>query len=531
MAQNKSIRPAAAAALLWMLSGFWFLDSYNSAPDEFSLYDKIYAVCWVAAVLFAQTIIALAFYFCRVPAAVINLLFSCFAAANIYSLNLILVDGFYGMDGAAQVLIMAAGAGAAYGVFSSLRESRWKTGALAAAFFLFGWSAAKAAAYEWRLYAPNKSVAPALGGMTSATGIKAPVFAVKPNVYFISFDGLLAQPLAEKYFSMGETPYHSALKQRGFRIFKNHFSSSPDTRRSINKFLALDPEYYYALKESQRNGMAAGRTPAPLYEIFKANGYATYFNNFSGYFGPRRGIHVDHYVIPRVFSACTFMRGGRLIYMFFTFCPMLSLINSTEFLKFGGGEFRLRGGYRESDLRRMLLMYYDSYRRGENGVFLSYVFWPGHFIHPYDYLRPETHETNIREFAGRAKLAAYAVNEIMYFIKKLNRPAIVYIFGDHGPWYSNGLMWNDSDEKRRRFIVQDRYGVTGALYPADVCSKYFTEPPLAEYITPPEVARRIIRCLAGGEDPVANPVKYQLDYDERGYQEEEKGDYADYLYE
>ena len=523
---------AAALACLWLLSGFWFLDSYNSAADEFSFYDKIYAGGLVVFVLFAQSLLILLFHFFAPLRSAVNFLLSFFAIINIYFLNLILIDGFYNMNKITQALVLAAGAAVAFGFFSSLGENRLgRIGAAAAAFLLFGWAAAEAAVYEWRSYALPKKNGAEIGGATSAPGIKIPAFIDKPDVYFISFDGLLAQPLAEKYITPGELPYHAALKRHGFRIFKNHFSSAPDTRRSLNKFLAMDEEFYYSLPKQKRGGMTAGRVSAPLYEIFKANGYATYFNNFNHYFGAG-GPHVDHYIIPpRLFSFCTLMQDDRALYIFFTFCPMLTLMDATGFLNFADVRFRTRSIYREDDLRAMLAMYSEARLDEGRKVFLSYVFLPGHTWSPYHFLRPETHNTYVRKFTTGAEMAAHAVDEIMRSIKQSARPALIYIFGDHGPWFSNGLKWNNANEEQRKFIIQDRHGVIGALYPADACAEYFGKPFAAGYTTPTEVARQIIRCLAGGEDPATRPLNYPLYYDKKGYQGDEKGDFADYLYE
>jgi hypothetical protein len=81
--------------------------------------------------------------------------------------------------------------------------------------------------------------------------------------------------------------------------------------------------------------------------------------------------------------------------------------------------------------------------------------------------------------------------------------SIIFVFGDHGLYLATG----ESFRADRVFYVQDSFGVLGGIYPADTCSEYFDRA-LADkgYMTTTWVARLLVQCLAGGDDPM--PVAY-----------------------
>ncbi len=521
---------AGKICCLWLTGWAWFLNTYNSSIQDFSIYDILFLFVFINAVLCAQTVFAFFANFCRV-AAVPNALLALFAVINAFSLHIILVEGFINLPATVKFIAPVLGIAVAFVFFISLDDGGkiWNRTALAASAVLFAFPAGQSAFHHWKFFnlqrAEIKQTAP--GETTSSPNIQAVRFLQKPNVYFISFDGLAPRTLVRRHFGTDKTVYQTALENQGFRILKNHFSRAPSTVLALNKFLAMDPDFYE--KTEHKNFIFTGLAPSPLYEIFRANGYATYTNHFTPYFGFYQGKYVDHYVVPHRFAACLFLGEGHL-FAFFTYCPMLSLLSREKILdndlfKFGSVV------HRDIDLQAVLNMYGGSLSKKESAVFLSYIFLPGHSFPVFHYLRPETHENFYRNFFSGGEKAAQAVEKIMNFIKQNDPGAVVYVFGDHGPWVSRGLKWNLTNPARQKFMIHDRYGVLGAIYPADTCRDYFSPSASPGYTTPDWAARQIVRCLAGGDDPFINPVKYPLDYNERGYGYPGGGDYADYLYE
>ena len=63
---------------------------------------------------------------------------------------------------------------------------------------------------------------------------------------------------------------------------------------------------------------------------------------------------------------------------------------------------------------------------------------------------------------------------------KHNDPdAILYVYGDHGPGLSQGVSFEDAPT----FVVQDKLGVLGGVYPPDACATYFDETLSKGYMT------------------------------------------------
>ena len=521
---------------LWPLTWSWILHSYNSGVDDFSFHDTVFIFILVAAVLCVQTVLSFLSALFRAPL-FSNILLAFFAIINIFSLQIVLIEEFSYWHEIVVFFTAVLGFCIAFVFFNSLDDGEkiWNNTALAGSLALFAIPAAQSAHHHWQVisiqHSDIRKIAP--GEMTSSENVRAVRFLRTPNVYFISFDGLAPQSMVRRVFNFPGSEYETVLKTNGFRIFKNHFSRSSATTRALHKFLSLDPGFFNNAKD--KNTLYNGITPSPLYEIFKANGYTTYTSHFNNYFGFYKGPHVDHYIVPKTLSACTFLNqsSASLFNSFFGYCRILHRLNAKGFFHGGDGFPVFRNeAIRKSDITETLKMYGDSLARKEHGVFLTYLFTPGHSFPPYHYKNLQTHAFFGKNFAAGSKTTTAAIELIIRFIKASDPGGIVYIFGDHGPWASRGLEWDSASSADRKFFVQDRYGVLGALYPADICGEYLTPDNFPGYVTTDMVARQIIRCLAGGEDPFIHPVKYPLEYYERyGFGEPEGGDFADYLYE
>ena len=57
----------------------------------------------------------------------------------------------------------------------------------------------------------------------------------------------------------------------------------------------------------------------------------------------------------------------------------------------------------------------------------------------------------------------------------------------------------------RRFVVQDRLGVLGGVYPPDACATYFDETLSKGYMTALDGVHAILRCLSGGQSALKMP--------------------------
>ena len=57
----------------------------------------------------------------------------------------------------------------------------------------------------------------------------------------------------------------------------------------------------------------------------------------------------------------------------------------------------------------------------------------------------------------------------------------------------------------RRFVVQDRLGVLGGVYPPDACATYFDETLSKGYMTTLDGVHAILHCLSGGQSALKTP--------------------------
>ena len=504
------------AALLWLLGGFWFFSAVNPSGANYFSNDDIVAVgIWLAAVLAAETLVlALARrFYPRGP----NLFFAA-AAANFYYLLLCLSEEFTALPAAAQFLGTGVFAWIAAVLFSAAeRHVWWRRGLTAAAGALFAYGAAAQAAYQWNIVQAAGGTGKSetvLGGEAVYSNVRAVEFSRKPNVYLLSFDGLVPESVAAKYLRRPALDYAAALSKHGFRRFQNHFSDGQESRESLNKILSLDYVWYYGLTGNDRSvfgggyGLYSGLKPSPVWEIFKANGYETHAFAYDHYMGAAKGPHVDYYWVPNGYAACASHREA-VKRMFFYYCPLLVSAWRGDWFNLRGRRLlNFSGIHRDEDVKRLAEVIGKIAGGEKPAVLLSYLAVPGHAGPPYNYRNPETHARFFAGFAEGDALAAAAIDRIMNEIKNKDPGAVVYIFGDHGATFTrpvNTFEIRTAPFERRFLHVLDHFAVYGGVWGADDCRAFFADEFSPGTVTMSGVMRGIIRCLAGGADPLVNP--------------------------
>jgi hypothetical protein len=368
--------------------------------------------------------------------------------------------------------------------------------------------------------------------MTSSSNIKIVNFVRRPNVYFLSYDAMIPESLAQKLMNIKSLPYAQMLKKHGFILFKNAFSDGASTKSALNMFLAMDREYYRAMPEKQQHEIIIGKVAGPLLEIFKANGYSTNIYHRDNYFGSAKGPHIDSYNTANKYSAaCSFVNNWQFHYGLFGYCFLLRIAIDNNW-----------GGLKDKVVNTILdpVMYTDYFleevsRLLPKGpqVIMSYIIAPTHTPLHYAGL-PGQFSAYQKEYIEGSQLAAQSIDKIMSFIKKNDPDALVYLFGDHGASLSRGMEWETLQEDEKDFYILDHYGVIAGFYPPDACASYIQQN--SSYSVNSQVAYNIVRCLADGGDPAINAMEYDLIYAGRygygeGDEDEKDGDYADYLYE
>lgn len=551
----------AQALVLFLLSGFWFLTTVNSAIDEFSPPEKGLIFALVAAVLFIQTLVLLAAArikprageflgasligaaglaalfavartdrvwivlvggACAVVAGMLALprtrrfilrresLAAFFAVVNLYSLNLSFSFDFAFLDFGVQMPLLAAAWFLGCLGFGALREAGARKFAVAAAAFLF---LHQAAVFTKQSFFAPEAELPPKAAQTSSENIRIVDFEKTPNVYFIMFETLLPPPVLQRDLRLHAT-YDDALRELGFRRFKNAFSDGDSTKSSVNRLLAMDGGYFRALAaRGLQYQIFSGRAPSPLYEIFQANGYRINVYNQDALLGAAKGRFIDNYWLPS-FSMCASLRVYTSLYAgFFGYCPLTDklLAAGVYFADFYIYDFAIKSA------------------GGEPQFFFARVKSADHV--PPDYRRTPEHFASFRNRYDLFKdLTKDAAGRIARHVRKNDPDALMFFFGDHGPSLASEWHYKEWQEMTtmsdRQFYARDRSGVYAAVWPADACRDYF-QPAPGGFFTTAMIARQIVRCLADGDDPANETITYPL----RPEKGKEPDSYGDYLYE
>ena len=531
-------RAASAATLLLLLSATWLLMTVNGATSELANYDIIAAGGGIALALAAQTlalfvVFALPARFAAVAPAR-ALLPPLFVAANFFTLHLVFISALAKLPTYGLAALFAVAVLIAYALLDSMQNNAlWRRGVLAAAALL---AAQQTAVFV--IAAP-----PSVDETGKSANVVVPDFTQKPNVYFFSFDAMWPLALAQKYTVAAALPYQDYLQEAGFRRFTNAFSSAPSTIPSLNKNLAFDADYYHALPEGEngKTGLFTGQTPAPLAQIFQANGYQvnTYFRD--SYIGGTAGPHIDNFYFNSASSLCgNHLPRPALSFGFFGYCkwkdspPVLAW--AQKFLP--NLPKQTHGGHGNNNYINFLLQDIAARRQsGKPQLFVAHFITtaPDHAPLHYDH-RVAAHRINFRkQYAARAEaLTRPSMQRLTEFVRKTDPSAFIWFYSDHGPWTSrqfgskrkNRWVGDLTEEefaalspKDREFVIHDRYGILSAFSPADACAPYFDEALASDKpATNLKIIRQIVRCLAGGKDPLPNaPLATPLLAEKWGY--------------
>jgi len=329
-------------------------------------------------------------------------------------------------------------------------------------------------------------------GKTSAENIRLVDFTSRPNVYFISFDALWPKALLKKYLDIEAAPYHTVLDAK-FRRFKNFFADNVPTTQSLNSLLAFDREHYAKARSATLdNKFFQGVLPSPLFEIFKHNGYETNTLYYTNFFGQGKGPHIDNnYVQNDDFGACEFVARRHKKYTFFGLC---SLVSKKAFLSF----FKLLKDdslHNQDPVDFLIESMEKGIKKEAPQVLVAYIYSPGHTEKGFDYAISDKVKKFREQYMKHSKKTESYLTDIVNFIDERDPGAILYLFGDHGPFLSERTKIKEDPT----FIIQDRFGVYGGIYPHTRCMESFSRPYTKKFMTILQGAHMIIDVYQGGK--------------------------------
>ena len=344
-------------------------------------------------------------------------------------------------------------------------------------------------------------------------------FVRRPNIYFVSFDGMAPRVLLRKYMGLESTPFHDLFERR-FRRFENFFVNALYTTHSLQLPFALDERTYVTMIREYREKtgrddvvrLVAGQSPAPLLGILKKNGYETSTAYEAEHFGKLKGPYVDHYFTGRDRTVCNLLDRRVRAFSFWGYCPMV-------------GDDRI--GHYRTQMRVVDHVGRASLRDGPQFA-MAHIYVPGHTSASFQY-----DEENLRWFRAHYRRgSAVATGLLAHLLAHLDEhdpDAILLVFGDHGPGLSIGVAFADAPD----FVVQDYFGALGGVHPPDACEEWFDEAQQRRgYLTLLDAVHTVVRCLSGGESALRAPPE---DYYVGGWQgkvpDGDRRTYKEFLYE
>ncbi len=309
-------------------------------------------------------------------------------------------------------------------------------------------------------------------------------FHEKPNLYFISFESLVPRSLLRKHYGLDTSPFHD-LFEANFRRLPNFFSEGTTTRDSLNLILALDNEMFARASYKYRYNLFSGVQPSPLLNILRNNGYETRsYDPYSTYLGRFKGPYIDHFTRHSEGGVCNLLDSAVRPIAFWGYCAFLREARHPSPAEYTG--------------------YLERSTANERPQFLmAHVIALGHTYPGYRYDDQARRSTEIRRYTQslRNGSAARYLEAILEHLKNNDPEAILYVYGDHGPWLSRGVSFEDDPT----FVVQDRLGILGGVYPPDACATYFDETLSKGYMTALDGVHAILRCLSGGQSALKTP--------------------------
>lgn len=457
----------------WALS---FSATYAASHTAFSNSDLVGILALGGAVHGALLLAVLAVWVCRRRAKVVNALLAVAAVLGVGSAHAIHTDLLLDRPWVLGALLAAAGF-ALFVAFGAIDRSPLVGPALAALCSL------ATIPFVANLLLRGSDTVMVTG---DTSNLRHVTFRHRPNLYFVSFDGIAPRVLLRKYMGLETTPFHDLFESR-FRRFENFFVDAVYTKQSLGSLLALDEHVFRTMKREvrERTGNAewdpmlfSGQSPSPLLGLLKNNGYETTTAYENEYFGKRKGPFVDHYFTGSIPSVCGLLDDRVRAVSFWGYC----LLTGQEFR---GNEMR----------RRVIDQIGEASLRAGPQFALAHIWRPGHAYRSLRY-SDQAHMDRFRASYLRGSTEAAALlARLLAHLDENDPDGILFVYGDHGPFLIGTMAFAAAPE----FVVQDHFGVLGGVHPPTACQEWFDAAQKRRgYMTLLDATHALLRCLSGG---------------------------------
>ncbi len=362
------------------------------------------------------------------------------------------------------------------------------------------------------------------GGRDYESEVRLISFEETPNLYFVSFYGLAPQAVMQEYLDVETTELIDLLNAE-FRRLPNMFADSIWSVSSMNTIAALDPRiswgdcYWNNCLPAENPGYITGTSPSPLSDILHSNGYEITTILSSALYGVSKGPFVHNYEIGRSRIACDLLDPSIAKIAFWGYCNFAFANHKPSGYDWWGFDYHYQP---QMDLTARAV------DKQEPQFVLSYFKLPLHTHRTYVHTDSDQRTAFRSQYIENSNDAAGLLDQLLETLRERDPEAILFVFGDHGSGLSNRLGYADDP----RFVVQDRFGVYGGIYPRDACESWFDETLEQEWLTILDAVHTILRCLSGGEEALVEPLRRTMP---SGYQffpnDGTEHSFGDYLYE
>ena len=353
-------------------------------------------------------------------------------------------------------------------------------------------------------------------GWEDHPNVRSVAFSETPNIYFVGFDSITPEAVMSKYMGIETTDFHR-LMEREMRRFRNLFANAVPTKISFNALMALDQDIYRENRESRRlPNYFAGHDLSPLIWLLRLNGYETTSIYQDTYFGRAQGPHIDNYAVNKRSALCSLLDEGIRALAFWGYCWSSGAERLPATERLSSGDF--------------LVQQLSGVDKGSPQFVIAHLWLPGHTPGMFDYKNREDRERFLAGFERNFNKAAIPLEQIIEHLRANDPDSILFAFGDHGAWLSRGFDVEDDPA----FVLQDRFGILGGVYPRDRCAPELDEAERKGYMTSLDVVHAIIECLSDGQSPLIEPRRDRFwipSVVDDSIPEDHSYDYKEFLYE
>ena len=508
----RALRGCGKAHVVVSLLALSFSTTYATSPAPFSTADLL-GILALGGVIYGGVLFAGVI---RIAPWLVNTLFSALAVAGIASAHAIHTGLFLTNPVLVWALLGMAGC-ALFVVFGAMDRSPCVGLALAA----LGSIAVGMYATE-QLW--GRAARPGVVVTGDTSNLRDVTFKRRPNIYFLSFDGLAPRVLLREYMGVESTPFHDLFNVR-FRRFENFFVNAVYTVVSLESMLGLDERLYATMVEElmKKTGdgygqlMFSGNSPSPLFDLFKKNGYETNTAYAGEYFGKRKGPFVDRYFTGGNPLVCNLLDDRVRAFSFWGHCLVVAWRANDA-------------NARDAREYERVIDYLGEVSFHDAPQFaMAHLPPPGHIGRSFRYSDPaQLAEFRVIYRFGIAT-AAGLLARLLTHLDEHDPEAILLVYGDHGPLLSTNVPFASAPD----FVAQDHYGVLGGVHPPTACAEWFDEAQERRgYLTLLDAVHAVIRCLSGGESALSvTPADYKIGGWNRVVPDGDARSYSEFLYE